>query len=164
MIEVFETYLKDVRYRDWDVNVLMDGERAYLQIGFWEFDNTISMHDRHAKTYQKGRKWTLSPYMTKSEVVQTAFKAIMTAEEHEIREKFTYRGKTIFGPHFNVDMLAEMCEQEALDVRQDSTLTPTLSQKERGDEALNYSFSLWEKVRMRVLRSDVYKKELEKTA
>lgn len=119
MIEIFKNYLRDVRYRDWDVNVHMDGERAYLQIGFWEFDNTLAEHDKRVKMYQKGRKWALSPYMTKSEVVQTAFKAILTAEEHEIREKFTYKGMTIFGPHFNVDVLAEICGQDAHDRRVD---------------------------------------------
>lgn len=53
----------------------------------------------------KGRKWRLSSHMTKSEIVQTAFKAVMTAMEHETREKFTYRGATIFDPHYDVDRL-----------------------------------------------------------
>jgi hypothetical protein len=47
----------------------------------------------------------LSTFMTKSELVQTAFKAVMTASEHEIRETFTYKGRRIFGPHFDVEAL-----------------------------------------------------------
>ena len=55
-----------------------------------------------------GRKWMLSPHMVKSEVVQTAFKAVLTAAEHEARERFLYRGRAIFGPHYDVDRLWEM--------------------------------------------------------
>lgn len=67
----------------------------------------------------RGRKWRISSYMTRSEVVQTAFKAIITFEEHEVREKFTYEGQRIFGPHFDVDRLADLCrEKTALDIRE----------------------------------------------
>ncbi len=56
----------------------------------------------------KGRHWRLSEHMTDGELVQTAFKAIMTALEHEARERFTYKGKAIFGPHLDVDKLVEI--------------------------------------------------------
>ena len=111
----FENDLKDVRYRDWDFNVRMDGDRAYLQVGFWDYDSTDPAC--REKSYQTGRKWMLSPYMTKSEVVQTALKAVLTAEEHEVRERFHYKEKTIFGPHFNVDVLASVCGEAVLDLR-----------------------------------------------
>src|SRR4051812_18073238 len=87
MREIFERYLKDVRFTDWEIRVHMDGERPYLQVGFWDFDAELPPAEQACKTYQKGRKWMLSPHMTKSEVIQTAFKAIMTALEHETREK-----------------------------------------------------------------------------
>lgn len=64
-----------------------------------------------------GRKWLISRHSTKSEVVQTAFKAVMTFEEHEIRESFTYKGERIFGPHFDVDFLAEACKLDATEKR-----------------------------------------------
>jgi hypothetical protein len=55
-----------------------------------------------------GRKWRLSPHMTPSEVVQTVFKAVMTAIEHETRERFTYRDVSIFDPHYDVERLVEL--------------------------------------------------------
>ncbi|MPZ36633.1 MAG: hypothetical protein GEU95_00995 [Rhizobiales bacterium] len=65
-----------------------------------------------------GRKWLLSQHMTKSEVVQTAFKAVLTAFEHEIRETFKYQGAAIFGPHFSVDRLVSLAaDPNAQDVR-----------------------------------------------
>jgi hypothetical protein len=64
---------------------------------------------------QRSRKWQLSYHMTRSEIVQTALKAVLTAEEHEVRENFRYRGKAIFGPHFDVDELVNMMPEQ--DVR-----------------------------------------------
>jgi hypothetical protein len=55
-----------------------------------------------------GRKWRLSPYMTDGEVVQTAFMAVMAANEHETREKFTYRGVSVFDPHYDIEKLVEL--------------------------------------------------------
>lgn len=53
----------------------------------------------------KSRKWLLSVHMTKSELIATAFKALITAMEHETREKFTYRGERVYSPHYDVDVL-----------------------------------------------------------
>lgn len=69
----------------------MDGLRPTLQLEFpdgW-----------------KSRKWFLSPHMTKGELVQTCLKAVLTAEEHEAREKFLYRGRAVLGPHIDIEAL-----------------------------------------------------------
>ena len=68
---------------------------------------------------QTTRKWQLSAHMTPSELVQTAFKCVLTSVEHEAREQFLYRGKPIFGPHFDIERLVDLCEQGdmALEVR-----------------------------------------------
>jgi hypothetical protein len=95
--------LKDVNYLDWTFYVGVDDTRTYLQIRF----NGIDSYTHQTET-QFGRKWMLSPFMTKNEIVQTAFKAIMTAVEHETRENFLYRNRRIFGPHLDVDALWEM--------------------------------------------------------
>lgn len=62
-------------------------------------------------TEWKTRKWKLSEHMTKSELVQTALKCILTSIEHEARESFRYRGELIFGPHFDVDELVTLCRK-----------------------------------------------------
>jgi hypothetical protein len=54
------------------------------------------------------RKWMLSKHMTTSEIVQTVFKCVLTAVEHEAREQFTYRAQAIFGPHFDIEALVQM--------------------------------------------------------
>ena len=66
--------------------------------------------------------------MTKSEVIQTAFKAVLTAMEHEVREKFHYKGKPIFGPHYHVDALHAACTGGNMDVRPDLSDDVSLAQ------------------------------------
>lgn len=102
----FKEILKDVQYRNWKFLVGIDGSRHYLQVRFLALD---AVHG--GAKYETGRKWFLSDHMTRSEVVQTALKAVLTAEEHEARENFLYNGKRIFGPHIDVDALWEACDR-----------------------------------------------------
>jgi hypothetical protein len=100
----FQDVLAQVQYRDWTFHV---GEKApgafFLQVRF-RGPCAVSgqVQDQH------GRKWELSRHMTTSEVVTTALKAVLTAEEHEAREHFRYRGQQIGSPHLDVDMIATL--------------------------------------------------------
>lgn len=58
-------------------------------------------------SFNTGRKWRISPHMTTSEIVGTAWKAYMTWLEHEARESFLYRGRAVYGPHLDVEALWE---------------------------------------------------------
>jgi hypothetical protein len=71
---------------------------------------------RHPKI-GSGRKWRLSAWMTKSEVVQTAFMAYLAWMEHEVRESFKYKGEAIFSPHYDVDALVKLSAAGKFDVR-----------------------------------------------
>lgn len=100
-----------VRYKNWVFRV--EGMN-YLQAVF-----TAADHADASQPYEAhGRKWSLSPFMTKSEVVQTCLMAVLAAEEHEAREQFLYRGRAVFGPHYNVDRLFDLCSStEVLEFR-----------------------------------------------
>jgi hypothetical protein len=106
-IESAQSILDRVRYKDWKFIVRECLGSLDLQVRFMAPDS----HDGHLDT-QGGRRWLLSHHMTDSEVVQTAMKAVLTAEEHEAREMFLYRGKAIFGPHLDVETLVEMAERQ----------------------------------------------------
>jgi hypothetical protein len=97
--------LSEITYKDWGFYVSMDPRDCWLQV---QFNADGEMWN--------GRKWRLSPHMTKSEIVQTALKAVLTAEEHEAREKFLYKGKAIFGPHLDVEALLAMAEKKEVRV------------------------------------------------
>lgn len=69
-----------------------------------------------------GKKWKLSYHMTTTEVVYTAFKAVQAAEDHEMREFFTYKGVPVCHPHVDVEYLVEVwfSGELKLDSRPDS--------------------------------------------
>lgn len=68
---------------------------------------------------QTTRKWLISSHATRSEIVQTAFKVVLTALEHEAREEFLYDGEAIFGPHFDIEALYDIAHRRRLDKRTD---------------------------------------------
>lgn len=116
----FEEWLKQVSYKNvsFVVQSLISGEdveRFYLQVQ-WPGTDAISGRPRMCK----GRKWFLSEHMVKSEFVQTALMAVLAVEEHEAREAFYYRGQPVFGPHYDVDRLAALCDYGATDRRKES--------------------------------------------
>lgn len=47
----------------------------------------------------QGRAWPVSLDTTNADIVQTAFKAILTAVEHEVREQFLFQGERVMDPH-----------------------------------------------------------------
>lgn len=55
----------------------------------------------------KGRKWRLSYHMTDMEVVNTAFKAVLTALEHEARELFKVDDVALMDSHRDLDDVLE---------------------------------------------------------
>jgi hypothetical protein len=98
----------------YEFKITVDGRgEIYLQGEYQEKDILTGQLDQ-----QKTRRWFLSPEMTRSEIVQTVFKCAMTSMEHRTREWFCYRGKAVFGPHFDVEALWEICSQHRLDERQ----------------------------------------------
>lgn len=99
--------LDKIEYLNRDFQVTETGAGLYLQVVWMGLDSETG----HLAE-QRSRKWQLSYHMTTSEIVQTALKAALTAEEHEVRENFRYRGKAIFGPHFDVDELVEMMPEK----------------------------------------------------
>lgn len=118
----FQLWLDDVNYKDWGFEVRIKEGCVFLQVTFLARDND---DPKSGLEIQRGRKWLLSQYMTKSEFIQTALKAVITAEEHEIRELFTYKGAAIFGPHFDVDELHRLTTDEKTDIRTDHSKTQT---------------------------------------
>jgi hypothetical protein len=95
--------IDEIDYRDW-----------YFRVGYFEDSHIyiqIKFHDEGLKLWG-GRKWYISTYSTKDEVVQTALKAVLTAVEHEAREAFLYKGFPIFGPHHSIDELVGIAESK----------------------------------------------------
>lgn len=52
-----------------------------------------------------GRPWPISLDITNGDLVQTLFKALLTALEHEARECFTFQGQRVMDPHRNMELV-----------------------------------------------------------
>jgi len=100
--------LQDVSFLDYHWLVYVAHGGVVLRASYEEPDVYGSAMD--GDQVQLTRKWLLSPSMTDSEIVQTAFKACLTSMEHRTREHFTYKTRRVFGPHFDIEDLVWLCE------------------------------------------------------
>lgn len=100
--QLVEETLREIRYRHWTWRCWVEGDVVLLQPVWLAPDTETGFAE-----LQRGRAWTIARRMTRSEIVRTAFLAVMTAEEHEIREQFRYRGQAVMTPHFDADQVAE---------------------------------------------------------
>lgn len=92
-------------FPEYEFRVLEDGRgEMYLQACYDERDTVTGFLEK-----QLTRRWFLSPSMGESEIVQTAFKCIMTSAEHRVREWFKWNGQPVFNPHFDVNALHQLC-------------------------------------------------------
>jgi hypothetical protein len=77
-------------------------ERVYVQVQCWRPDAFTG-----EMAYGRGGKIYLSPYMVDGEIVRKVFQAILSYEEHEVREFFEYKQVKVFGPHIAIEALVE---------------------------------------------------------
>ena len=99
-----------ITYKDgWFILCGVDGDRMYVQVQV--IGGTCSV--TRAKTDWKGGKKYLSPYMCKQEIVGACLAIIKAAEEHEMLEWFRYDGASIFNPHLDPDLLAELARKKS---------------------------------------------------
>lgn len=108
----FQEIVNQIQYKNWRFHVMQDdcgycghGGRYWLQIRWYDKDSYTGDIEP-----QSSRKWFLSEHMTESEVVLTALKAVLTAEEHEAREQFRFNGKRIFNPHPSMVALMQIAD------------------------------------------------------
>lgn len=103
--------LRDVAFPGYTFHVAGE-QRYYIQATFVA---QCAESGNYATQYT--RKWYISSLATRGEIVQTALKCVLTSLEHEARENFRYKGRAVFGPHFDVDKLWAICGDAGLDRR-----------------------------------------------
>jgi hypothetical protein len=113
IIKKIHEIVAECKFPGYTFEVFVDGRgEIYLQARYLENDVVTK-----EPATQLTRRWFLSPFMTKSEIVQTVFKCVITSMEHKTREWFTYMGYAIFCPHFDVDALWEIAKAGHFDRR-----------------------------------------------
>lgn len=95
--------INDIRYLEgWELYLIsINFEYAYMYWGF-----------RDVEGRQECRKWLITlRTATPSDILQTALRAAIDAQEHEVREQFRFKGKKIYGPHFDPEALVDFAGQ-----------------------------------------------------
>lgn len=106
--QIREFVKANVRYKDgWEFVVHQKNSVPFLQVVFYAPSEPGGPNEK-----QSCRKWQLSEFMTPTEIVRTAFKAVQQAEQHETEELFMYKGVAIFNPHRDVESLLSIASQE----------------------------------------------------
>lgn len=104
---MIDSIIGDIKYKDWKFNIIARKDCYVLKITFEAPDiNTGKMQTQHC------RKWFISHHACRAEVVRTAWKAVLAAEEHEAGELFQYKGVRIHSPHLDPYMVACIIEEE----------------------------------------------------
>jgi hypothetical protein len=80
------------------------GRDSYHVAASYDEPDVLSGED----AVQTTRWWPINPEWTKDQIVQTLFKCVLTSHEHRVREHFLYKGRPVFGPHFELDKLWEI--------------------------------------------------------
>lgn len=99
--------LDTLKFNDWAFHARASADRVYIHVSW--IDN-CNFNRASEPFVQMSRRWLIRPEASRSEIVQTAFKCVLTALEHETREQFLYNGRAVFGPHYDVDALWELSE------------------------------------------------------
>lgn len=106
--------MENVAYPGLEFELMQSRDGSFLRVHNPEGIDNVTSEDMP----WSGRWWRLSEHMTDSEIVGTAFKAIITCLEHEARENFLYKGQAVYGAHLDVEELVKLrASKGCLDIR-----------------------------------------------
>lgn len=108
-----------IRFIEFDVNyplfVTEDAGQVFLQVGILGQENYPPNQQARPRKIVYGRKWFIEPTQPTSEIIQTAYLALVKAREHELREFLTirydhhgeYKKATPFNSHIDLPLMAK---------------------------------------------------------
>lgn len=105
-LEQIGEIIQNTHYKGWQFEITeLNDQQSILVKPVFRSNN----HNEKGYMEQvEGRNWYLNCDMSESEIVKTLWLAVKTAEEHEMRKSFTYRGYRIFDPMININDLEEV--------------------------------------------------------
>lgn len=106
----------------------LDDGSLFIQVSVDESVGRCSVTGKPV-AWKSGKKY-LSKFMCSQEIVGAAFSIIKSAEEHEMLEMFRYKGSSIFNPHLDPDLLAEVASKASSFVTRDNGSSMTLDEVE----------------------------------
>jgi hypothetical protein len=104
--------IDNISYKpNWHVLVGHDSlknSHGYLQL---EVKNSVDSVTGNVVNWKSGKRY-LSDFMCRQEIVGLVYSMIESAEIHEMREMFRYKGRSIYNPHIDPDKLVELASKE----------------------------------------------------
>lgn len=107
-----EEIIGNIRFMDRRFRILEKGDGFLLQVQYME-----ACTDTGALEVQSARKWYISSHATETEVVDTAFAAVMRSMRHVVHEHFLYKGVRTMDPHLSIKARAYAVTHGARDAR-----------------------------------------------
>jgi hypothetical protein len=109
--ESVENMVAEISY-DPNYLIFVDEDKGgiFIQVGIIGIDNYMNAQSQDSQKIVYGRRWRVEPQLPSSEILQTAFLALMKAREHEVRELIKYNDKnkatTPFSCHHDLPLMA----------------------------------------------------------
>jgi hypothetical protein len=104
--------------------LLEKGDGFLLQVIYYDQDVDApkipvsgGCHAGPKKVLQHGRKFYVSPFMTETEVVETAWLACTRSMMHVAGEYFNYDGQRVYSPHFQINLRKVAAYNQLFDKR-----------------------------------------------
>lgn len=114
--EQIASILSKITFMDRQFLLTDKGDGFLLQVAYLEEDVE---KPGTSPVLQKARKYYISPWMSTSEIVETAFLAVRRSMEHVVCEHFLYDGHRVYSPHFDIEGRIKLCQEAAFDKRVD---------------------------------------------
>lgn len=106
--------IKKISFMDREFRLIEKGDGYLLQIRYYEEDIE---NPNGPQVLQSARKWYISPWMTETEIVETAFTACVRSMLHITKEYFTYKGERVYSPHFDINARLKISKDKLFDRR-----------------------------------------------
>lgn len=104
-LDVAKTVLSQIRYRSWEIHTNQYDDGSFFL--HWRFRDPLG-------NIWKSRQWNIHKRMSVSDIIRTTFAAALQAEEHELREHFTYQSIPILSPHYDLEQITALIRDGTL--------------------------------------------------
>jgi hypothetical protein len=100
--------VKSIKYKaNWFIMFWQDSIGPFVQL---RVENSLCSITGKVTDW-KSSKIYLTEFMSRQEIVGSVFGLIERAELHEMREFFRYKGRAIYNPHIDPDVLVEIASK-----------------------------------------------------
>lgn len=105
---------------NWNIHIKSEEDGTqYIQLEVKDGMDSVTLQ----RTDWKSGKRYLSKWMCRQEIVGVVFGLIKDAEMHEIHEFFRYKGASIYNPHLDPDVLADVAKRKSSFVMRENAMS-----------------------------------------